>query len=56
MRELSPRELDTLRVVTEHPGVSVVGVREALGLSEARTGHLVASLEADHIRREGNPR
>ena len=50
LRGLTPREQEALRIVTEHPGISVAGLREALGLSGERTRHIIGVLEMGHIR------
>ena len=55
LRRLSPRETEALCIVTKHPGISVSGMGHALGLSDARTGQIVARLEVGHLRRDGEP-
>ena len=54
-RQLSPRETEVLRIVTERPGISVVELRELLGISNPRVSQLIARLEPDHIRRDEPP-
>jgi uncharacterized membrane protein len=54
-RPYGASETEALRIVTEHPGITVAELRDALGVGETRAWRIVARLEVELVRREGEP-
>ena len=42
--------------MTERPGITVAELRDALGVGNTRGWQIVARLEVELVRREGEPR
>lgn len=53
IRTLGPREREAVRLVEQQPGITVEQLRDALGVTPRRMWGMLARLEANGVRREG---
>jgi DNA-binding MarR family transcriptional regulator len=54
LRQFGPRELEALRLVEQHPGITVEELADELGVTMNRMWQIVRRLEAGRIHREGS--
>jgi Winged helix-turn-helix DNA-binding len=52
VRTLGSRELEALDLIEQRPGISVVELADAIGVSLQRAWQYVGRLEASRVRRE----
>jgi DNA-binding MarR family transcriptional regulator len=51
-RSPGPRESEALRLIEQHPGITIEELADALGVSMSRVWQIVGRLEASRVHRE----
>ena len=51
-RTLGPREAEALRLIEQHPGLTVAELADRLGVTTGRAHQIVRRLEVGRVRRE----
>lgn len=51
-RTLGPRELEALRLIEDHPGITVAELADEMGVGMTRVWQIVGRLDNGRVRRE----